>query len=427
MTMRTPIVLALLLAAPLAAQAPAFPATTPQAAGFSPARLERLTRFLQSSVDSGETVGSVMVVARNGRLVYERAFGLADRERRRPMTPTTLFRIASQTKALTSVAAMQLVEEGRLALGDSVSRWIPGFGSAGVATMVDSAGTRVRRVTPPRRAITVRDLLTHMAGLSYGGEAAVRELYEAQGLGPAAGYGWYFADKTEPICTTIERLAKLPTVVQPGERWVYGYSTDVLGCIVERVAGAPLAEVIRTRITAPLGMPDTRFCVPESERARLATVYTKTPQGLQRAPEGARGQGHYVASPCVSYSGGAGLVSTGRDYARFLVALAGGGALDGTRILAPATVALMTQDHVGDVYGQPGRGFGLGFEIVTAPGRAARFGGAGQYDWGGAYASHYWVDPQSGIVAVFLTQLLPASPALLHERVRALVHQAVER
>jgi CubicO group peptidase (beta-lactamase class C family) len=343
------------------------------------------------------------------------------------MTPTTLFRIASQTKALTSVAAMSLVEEGRLALTDPVTRWIPGFGSAGVAAMVDSAGVRVRRVTPPRRTITVRDLLTHMSGLSYGGEEAVREQYVAQGLGPAAGYGWYFADKTEPICTSMERLAKLPTVTQPGERWVYGYSTDVLGCIVERVAGASLAEVIRTRITAPLGMTDTRFCVPEAERARLATVYTKTAQGLQRAPEGARGQGHYVASPCVSYSGGAGLVSTGRDYARFLTALAEGGALGGTRVLSPASVALMIQDHVGDVYGQPGRGFGLGFEIITAPGRAARFGGAGQFTWGGAYASNYWVDPQSGIVAVFLTQLLPANSAALHERVRALVHQAVEK
>ena len=424
------LALTLALAAPLApstssGQAAAFPATTPQAAGFSAARLDRLTRYLQETVDSGQTTGAVMIVARNGRVVYEKAVGLADRESRRPMTPATLFRIASQTKALTSVAAMQLVEEGRLALGDPVTRWIPGFGEAGVASMVDSSGVQVLRHARLRRPITIRDLLIHTAGLSYGGDVAVRERYVAQGLGPAAGYGWYFADKTEPICVSIDRLAKLPVVAQPGERWVYGYATDVLGCVVERAAGMPLDQVIRSRITEPLGMRDTRFCVAETERARLATVYMQTPQGLQRAPEGSRGQGHYVATPCASFSGGAGLVSTARDYAKLLSALANGGAMGGTRLLAPATVALMTQDHVGDLYGRPGMGFGLGFEVVTEPGRAARFGGSGQFGWGGAYASSYWVDPDTGIVGVYLTQLLPGASGPIHERVRALVHQAV--
>ncbi|HYD51844.1 MAG TPA: serine hydrolase domain-containing protein [Gemmatimonadaceae bacterium] len=419
------LLLAAFVAAPLLAQAPAFPSAAPQAAGFDAARLERLARYLQETVDSGQTAGAVLVVARDGRVVFERAVGQADRESRRAMTPATLFRIASQTKALTSVAVMQLVEEGRIALGDPVSRWIPGFGAAGVVTMVDSSGTRVRRASPLRRAITIRDLLTHTAGLSYGGEEWVREQYVAQGLGPAAGSGWYFADKTEPICASIDRLAKLPVVTQPGERFVYGYATDVLGCVVERAGGASLAEAIRTRITEPLGMRDTRFCVPEAERARLATVYMHGPGGLARAPEGARGQGHYVAAPCVAFSGGAGLVSTARDYARFLAALENGGALGGARILAPATVALMTHDHLGETYGQPGRGFGLGFEVFTAPARAARYGGAGQYGWGGAYASTYWVDPETGIVAAFMTQLLPGNAGPIHERVRALVHGAV--
>jgi len=422
------LVLSLILAAaPLSAQSAPTQAARPRTdpSGFSAERLTRLDAYLRRAVDSGQIAGAVVVVARDGRVVHETAVGMADREAARRMAPNTLFRIASQTKALTSVAAMSLVEEGRLALNDPVARYVPGFGTGGVATVVDSAGARQRRTVALRRPVTVRDLLTHTAGLSYGGDSLVRAEYEAQGLGPAAGWGWYFADKTEPVCASIERLGKLPFVSQPGERWIYGYATDVLGCVVERAAGASLAEVIRARITAPLGMADTRFCVPEAERARLATVYMQGPQGLARAPEGSRGQGHYVAAPCVSFSGGAGLVSTARDYARFLSMLENGGALGDARVLAPATVALMTSDVVGPLYTTPGMAFGLGFEIVREPGRAGRYGGAGQYGWGGAYGSSYLVDPESGVVVAFMTQLLPGDTRTVQERVRNLVFQAL--
>ena len=418
--------LALSVACTLSAGAQPKPEARRQAAeGFSPERLARLTRFLQRSVDSGATAGAVALIARHGHIVYEEAVGMADREARRPMTPATLFRIASQSKALTSVAAMLLVEDGRLGLDDPVARYIPSFGATTVATVADSSGVRVRRVMPARRQITVRDLLTQTAGISYGTDSLVSARYAAEGLGPAAGYGWYFADKHETVCASTERLARLPFVAHPGERWVYGYATDVLGCVVERASGASLGEFIAERITTPLGMRDTRFCVPAGERLRLAAVYSLDAGVLSRAGEGARGQGDYVQGPCVAQSGGAGLVSTAGDYVRFLVMLANGGTLGTVRILSPASVALMTRDQVGELYGRPGLGFGLGFEVVTDPGRAGRLGEAGQYGWGGAYHTMYWVDPATGLVAVLMAQLLPASGSVLHDRFRTLVYQAI--
>jgi CubicO group peptidase (beta-lactamase class C family) len=206
---------------------------------------------------------------------------------------------------------------------------------------------------------------------------------------------------------------------------VYGYSTDVLGCVVERAAKTSFGEFVRARITAPLGMTDTRFCLPGAQRQRLTAVYALTAEGLARARDGALGQGDYVDTPCVSQSGGAGLLSTAEDYARFLTMLANGGSLGGTRLLSPATVALMTRDHVGALYNAPGMGFGLGFEILLDPGRAGRMGEAGQFGWGGAYHTSYWVDPAADLVAVFMTQLLPATGSTMQDRFRVLVYQAL--
>jgi CubicO group peptidase (beta-lactamase class C family) len=238
--------LSLLLSTPGGAQrsTPASPVLTD---GFSPERLRRLDGFLQQYVDSNHIAGAVALVLRDGRVVYERAVGHADREAGRRMTSDAIFRIASQTKALTTVAVMMLVEEGKIALGNPVSRFIPGFDSTTVATSSDS-GRTLRRAS---RRITIRDLLTHTAGISYGTEPFVRDAYAAAGLGPATGWGFYTADKDEPVCATMERLARLPFVRQPGEAWVYGYNTDILGCVVERASGVPLDEFMRTRITGP--------------------------------------------------------------------------------------------------------------------------------------------------------------------------------
>ena len=370
--------------------------------GFDAARLARIDTYLQQYVDSNRVAGAVGLVLRDGKVVYERAVGFADREAGRKMTPDMIFRIASQSKAITSAAVLMLVEEGKIAITDPVSRFIPAYAKTTVALRADSGRTPV----PARRQVTIKDLLTHTAGVSYGTDAIVAPLYAAKGLGPASA-GWYVMDKDEPICTTMERLATLPFVAQPGEAFVYGYSIDILGCVVERASGLPLDEFIRTRITDPLGMKDTYFYLPPAKRARLAAVYlSDSTNHVARAPDGARGQGHFVDGPRKSFGGGAGLVSTARDYAQFLEMLRNHGALSGVRYLSPKMVDLMTTNQIGAVYAVPGRGFGLGFETVERLG-ADGLASVGSFSWGGAYGSNYKVDPAEGLVMLFMINQLP--------------------
>jgi CubicO group peptidase (beta-lactamase class C family) len=366
-------------------------------------RLARIDKVLQQAVDDNSIPGAVALVLRDGRPIYEKAFGWSDKESGRKMATDAVFRIASQSKAFTSVAVLALMEEGALTLTTPVSQFIPTFAKTTVAV---KNGDQVT-MEPARRPITIKDLLTHTAGISYGTDAAVSALYEAKGLGPAAGFGWYTADKEERICDTMERLGTLPFVAQPGEAYVYGYNTDILGCIVERASGMALDEFIARRITTPLGLKDTHFFLPQDQRARLTTVYGSGPDGkIVRAPEGARGQGHYVDGPRKSFAGGAGLLSTARDYARFLEMIRNGGALDGARILAPRTVALMTTNQVGTLHSKEGLGFGLGFETTDRYG-ASGLSSVGTFGWGGAYGSTYRVDPDAHLVIVFMIQLIP--------------------
>ena len=389
------------LASPLAAQ----PSRAPVARasnGFSAERLARVDRFLQQYVDSNRIGGAVALVLRDGQVAYQKSVGWIDRESRRPMSADAMFRIASQSKAITSTAVLMLVEEGKIALGDPVSRFIPAYARTTVASRADSG-----RIVPARRQITIQDLLTHTAGISYGGESWIATQYAAKGLGPSAGNGWYTADKTEPVCETMERLATLPFVSQPGEAYVYGYNTDILGCVVERASGLSLDEFIRTRITGPLGMTDTYFFVPSAKASRLVTLYMNDSTGrLARAPEGSRGQGHYVEGPRRSFSGGAGIVSTARDYARFLQMILNRGEIDGVRILSPRSVDLMTSNQTGTLFSQNGRGFGLGFEVVERLGANGYFS-VGSFGWGGAYGSTYTVDPVERLVVVFMINQMP--------------------
>jgi CubicO group peptidase (beta-lactamase class C family) len=388
--------------------------------GIALERLERLDAVLQEHVDANRIAGIVALVLRDGKPIYERALGWNDKEANRPMTVDSVFRIASQTKALTSAAILALMEEGRLTPSMPVSRFIPGYAKTTVA-MTGEAGSST---VPARRAITIADLLTHTAGISYGVDSLVAADYESKGLGPAAGFGWYSADKDEETCVTMERLATLPFVAQPGDAYVYGYNTDILGCVVERASGMPLDRFIAERITKPLGMKDTRFFLPAAERDRLATVYSSGPDGtIVRAPDGARGQGHYVDGPRRNFAGGAGLLSTARDYARFLEMIRNGGALEGVRVLSPRSVALMTTNQSGTLHSIAGLGFGFGFQTVERYG-ALGLSSVGAYRWGGAYGSNYLVDPDARLVLVYMIQLIPNRTDLA-QLIPALVYQAL--
>jgi CubicO group peptidase (beta-lactamase class C family) len=386
--------------------------------GMSSARLERLRTVLREDVERGRAPGVVAIVLRRGQIVTFDAFGRRDIEQGAPMTKDAIFRIASQSKAVTSVAAMILYEEGRLLLSDPVSKYIPAFKETKVAIPVppDSPALDKYLLAQPRRPITIRDLLTHMSGYSYGNGPAEEE-YKAAGLS-----GWFFADKDETIAQAVERLAKLPTDAQPGEKYIYGYSTDILGAVVEKVSGLSLSDFFQQRIFTPLKMRDTCFFLPPEKVARLTAVYGMRETGkleLVESPE----KNAYVTGPRKCFSGGAGLLSTALDYARFLEALRRGGELEGARILSPKSVELMTVDQTGGKYSDGG--FGLGFGITQDLGLRGQLGTVGAYRWGGAYHSTYWVDPKEELVAVLLTQLRPAGDSDLHGKFTALVYQSI--
>jgi CubicO group peptidase (beta-lactamase class C family) len=393
--------------------------TGAQRAGISAERLDKIRPMLQRYVDDGEIAGAVTLVLRDGVVVHQAAVGWADKEAHKPMREDTLFRIASQTKALTSVAVLQLVEDGKLSLTMPVSKIIPSFAKTTVAVTENGRTS----IVPAKRAITIRDLLTHTAGISYGTQPSIAAQYEAKGLGPAAGNGWYFADKNEPVCDAMERLGTLPFVAQPGEAFVYGYNTDVLGCVVERISGQSLDQFFKSRIIDPLGMTDTFFYVPANKRDRLATVYANAEGKVLRAAEGPKGQGNYVEGPRRAFAGGAGLVSTAKDYARFLEMIRRDGEIDGKRLLSPRSVALMRTNQVGSLHSADGLGFGYGFQTTERYG-ANGMETPGSFGWGGAYGSNYRIDPQERLVTVFMIQMLPLQ-ADVRERFSAMLYQSL--
>jgi len=402
--------------------ASAAPAADTLKAGFSTERLARVDALLDGYVNDGRIGGIVALVLRDGKPVYEHAVGWADKEAGRKIAMDTEFRIASQSKALTSVAILQLMEAGKLTVNDQAGKYIPTFAKTTVSVKNENGPGLT--ITAARRPITIRDLLTHTAGISYGQTPDIAPLYEAKGLGPAAGFGWYFADKDEPICVTMERLGTLPFVAQPGESYEYGYNTDILGCIVEKASGQSLDEFIRTHITGPLGMQDTYFYLPPGKRERLAVVYGSDADGKAvRQPDGPRGQGNYVEGPRKSFSGGAGIVSTARDYATFLEALRNGGALGKVRLLSPHAVQLMTTNQVGDLKSPKGLGFGYGFETHDTYG-VSGMESVGSWGWGGAYGTYYRVDPAERLTTVLMIQMIPNNTDLT-DKFKASIYQAL--
>jgi CubicO group peptidase (beta-lactamase class C family) len=380
-------------------------------------RLGRITSTLRQYVDDGRLAGAAAIVLRDGNVVYDEAVGYRDRESGAAMGTDAIFRIASQTKAIVSVGVLMLQEEGKLLITDPVGRYLPSFVSTTVAAPREGGGYDV---VPARRAITLRDLLTHTAGIAYGSGPG-GDRWEAAGI-----TGWYFAHRNEPVRATVDRMAALPFQAQPGEAFVYGYNTDILGAVIEVVSGQALDEFVRERILEPLDMRDTHFYLPPEKRGRLATVYGYTGT-LARSPDGPgmESQGQYVDGPRESFSGGAGLLSTTRDYARFLQMMLDGGTLGGVRLLSPTTVDLMTQNHIPHIDRGPGGGFGLGFSVRTDVGAAGQPGSLGEFGWGGAYHSTYWVDPVENLVVVYLTQVIPARGLDDQAKLRALVYGSI--
>jgi len=392
------------------------PRVRPEIVGLSSERLARIGETLQRSIDEGKLGGAVALVARQGKVAYLQAFGTLDPKTGAPMTTEAIFRIASQTKAVTTVAVMILLEQGRLLLDDPVSKYIPEFKTTTVAVPDASKKGPGYKIVPAKRPIAIRDLLTHTAGISYGSGPA-KALYEKAGL-----QGWFLADRPEPVGVYMKKLAALPFDAQPGEKFVYGYNLDILGYLVELVSGQSLADFIRTKITEPLAMADTSFFLPEDKIGRFAGVYAIGSDG-KAGPADDPKDIAYVKGPRVCYAGGAGLLSTAEDYARFLLMLQSGGEWGGVHILSPKSVELMTADHVGSLYGS--QGFGLGFWVTKELGRNGEPGSVGAYGWGGAYHTTYWVDPAEKLVAVFMTQLLPATGSDAQGKFKALVYQSI--
>lgn len=405
------------------AQAQRSPIDARSGSGVSAERLARVTQVMQSYVDQGRIAGAVVQIQQDGRVIYDKAVGWRDKEAREPMRQDSIFRIASQTKALTSVAVLMLLEEGKLILSDPIGKYLPEWLKTTVA--VPNAGGGYD-AAPAKRAITVRDLLTHTAGVSYGTGPAEKAWRDA-GI-----FGWYFADRAEPVSNVVARMATLPMAAQPGEKFVYGYNTDILGVLVEKLSGKTLEAFLSERLIQPLKMQDTTFYLPEQKAGRLTTVYAAGPTAVRRVADPGTmqggsyvGQGHYLRGPRIAYSGGAGLLSTAADYSRFLEMLRRGGELDGRRYLSRKTMELMVANQLDTVPYQPGMGFGLGFSIRTDLGKAGEPGSEGEFGWGGAYHSKYWIDPRERLTVVYMTQLIPAGDIDDHGKLRALIYQAL--
>ncbi len=403
----------------------AFGRTAPEAVGMSTERLKRISSAVAESIAQGQIAGAVTLVARRGKIAHLEAQGMSDKEANKRMREDSLFRIASMTKAVTSVAIAILYEEGKLLLSDPVSKYIPEFKNPKVA--VPSEDRKSFTTVPARTEITIRHLLTHTSGITYrfiGTEPWAR-LYKEAGIVDG------LSEMKGTVADTVKKLAALPLMHHPGERFSYGLNTDVLGVVVEVVSRQTLAEFFRTRIFEPLQMSDTYFALPAAKRDRLAAVYNQMPDFSIRKMGDQVDERAYLAysatypnqQPHTYFSGGAGLVSTITDYARFLQMMLNGGDQGGARILGRKTVELMTVNHVGDLLGA--QGFGLGFSVLRDLGRSSELGSVGQYGWGGFFFTNFFVDPKEQVVGVFMAQLYPANGVKLHELFRSLAFQAI--
>jgi CubicO group peptidase (beta-lactamase class C family) len=413
----------------------------PDQVGLSAEKLKQVDALLRDHVSCRQIAGAVALVARHGKIAYENAVGMQDVEAGIAMSPGTIFRIASMTKPITSTAVMQLVDQGRIDLSDPVSRYLPEFKFMQVAVpepkkdaKSSSGGSGDEyNLVPAYRPITIRDLLTHTSGLCYrfSNQNVAARLYASVGICD----GLNPCDHT--LADNVRRLARLPLAHQPGTAWEYGLSTDVLGRLVEVVSGKSLDAYLYDRIFAPLAMHDTHFVLPESKRGRLAALYEPGPKGrITRVGEDTASRGQLFYSASLPYkgtsgyfSGGAGLVSTAADYARFLLMLLNYGELAGARILRPETAQAMTRDQTGSLplwIPVHGPQFGYGFGIANGSSADAKKDPAGTFSWGGIYYTDFWVDPKHELIGIMLTQVFPSTHLKLRDDFHRLVNVSVE-
>lgn len=395
------------------------PTAKPEQVGLSAERLERIGRTLRADIEQGRIAGAVVLVARKGKVAYFEAVGFREKADGAPMTTDAIFRIASMTKPIVTVAALTLVEEGRLFLSDPVAKYVPALANMQVGLeKIDAAnGKAVLATVPPARRMTVHDLMRHTSGLTAGfmGTSEIHKMYPASA-------DW--ASRTLTIDEFIERIGKAPLLHHPGTTWDYGFSTDVLGRIVEIVSGKPLATFLEERIYRPLGMTDTSFFVPAEKRGRIAQPLPTNP---------VTGGSFSVPDPTATRKfdcGGGCAVSSAPDYARFAQMLLNRDVLNGTRVLSPKMVEYMTADHLGPAVSRdssylagPGYTWGLGVAVRQDHGLSPLPGSAGDYFWYGAFGTNFWVDPKEQLIAIFMVQ----SPLALHYMriMRSLVLQSI--
>ena len=398
------------------------PTAKPETVGLSSDRLERIGTAVQRSIDDKRIAGAVTLVVRRGHVAWFKAQGMMDREAGKPMRPDAMFRICSMTKPITSVAVMMLYEEGHFLLGDPISKYLPEFKNPKV--LVKPASGEPYSI-PATREITIRDLLRHTSGLTYDSNATLGAMYRDAKVGT----GLLQYDGT--IEDNVKRLAAQPLLFNPGDRWEYSLGVDVLGRLVEVISGKPLDEFFRTRIFEPLGMKDTYFYPPGDKVERLATAYTYySDKGLNRFPDTPITEGTFSYSadypyrgPKKLFAGGAGLVSTAADYARFCQMMLDGGKWGNTRLISRKSVELMSQDQLGKI--GPDQGFGLGFGVDGVKAPLAELGSPGQYAWGGFFYTAFTIDPKEQMILIFMGQLHPTGDLTLDNQVRVLAYQAI--
>ncbi|MFN7120289.1 MAG: serine hydrolase domain-containing protein [Saprospiraceae bacterium] len=417
---------ALLLLVILQSFAQPLPRTTPEMVGFSSQRLQRIDTAVNDFIKNDIMPGAVVLVARQGKIVHLKAYGMRDREAKLPMTENTMFRIASMSKTITTAAALMLLEEGKFLLDDPLSMYIPAFAAPKV--MVDHpSGEADSKLEEARSPILIRHLLNHTSGIAYGlfAKPQLSALYEDAGISDGIS-------QTEgTLADWVEKIAKMPLSNHPGEAFEYGLNIDVLGRLIEIWSGMPLDQFLQKRIFQPLQMTDTHFFLTEQQASRLAAMYEPNSKGgLLRFPEEThkRGQGFISSSfpykgPRTFFSGGGGLVSTAQDYARFAQMLVNGGTHNNIRLLSPRTVELMLSNQIGNFPYPwvPGHRFGFGGYVNE---NAAELESVGTFGWSGYFSTYYWIDPKEKIVALLLTQVVPELPRV-ENQFKNLIYQAI--